>query len=75
MHNWGLAGDINLPLLALFIYFTLSFPHLVWKYITLSTADTLVKTNKGVSSLRISKKPREPRLDLNGSQMAWLNLE
>lgn len=25
MHNWGLAGDINLPLSALFIYFTLSF--------------------------------------------------
>lgn len=26
MHNWGLAGDINLSLLALFIYFTPSFP-------------------------------------------------
>lgn len=55
MHNWGLAGDINLPLLALFIYlFINSF---------MSIKDILIKTNKLVV------KFREPRHDLN-SQMA-----
>lgn len=50
MHNWGLAGDINLPLLALFIYFfTVSFPIFVWQYITLQAIDILIETNKGVT--------------------------
>lgn len=53
MHNRGLAGDINLPLLALFIYlfvyFTHSFPVSVGLSITLHIIDISMETDKDVS--------------------------
>lgn len=50
MHNWGLAGDINLPLLALFIYLflTLLFLLLVLQCTTPLIIDILIETNKGI---------------------------
>lgn len=58
MHNWGLAGDINLPLSALFIYlFILLFHFLLvfwlWQSINLHTTGILIGTK--VSTYSVSK--------------------
>lgn len=36
MHNWGLAGDINLPLSALFIYLFILLFHFLLVFLALA---------------------------------------
>lgn len=58
MHNWGLAWDINLPLLfALFIYFHSFISQFsARRYIALPAADTLIPANKGAKLMGYVKK-------------------